>query len=84
MKVLLTVLVLVLLGTVTGFAGEEVKVGSPFDLKLGSDELAVRHPKLLSRSHSVFLRRSARRCDAGVDELVSEGDGDICQALSYF
>lgn len=44
----------VLLGTVTGFAGEEVKVGSPFDLKLGSDELAVRHPKLPSRSYSVF------------------------------
>ena len=44
----------VLLGMVTGFAGEEVKVGSPFDLKLGSDELAVRHPKLPSRSYSVF------------------------------
>ena len=44
----------VLLGTVTGFAGEEVKIESPFDLKLGSDELAVRHPKLPSRSYSVF------------------------------
>ena len=44
----------VLVGTMAGFAGEEVKVGSPFDLKLGSEELAVRHPKLPSRSYSVF------------------------------
>ena len=44
----------VLFGMMAGFAGEEVKVESPFDLKLGSDELAVRHPKLPSRSYSVF------------------------------
>ena len=44
----------VLIGTMAGFAGEEVKVGSPFDLKLGSEELAVRHPKLPSLSYSVF------------------------------
>ena len=54
MKAQMTALAAVLLGTMAGFAGEEVKVGSPFDLKLGRDELAVRHPKLPSRSYSVF------------------------------
>ena len=55
MKAKMTALaVALLLGTTAGFAGEGVKVDSPFDLKLGSDELAVRHPKLLRRSHSVI------------------------------
>ena len=75
----------VLIGTMAGFAGEEVKVGSPFDLKLGSEELAVRHPKLPSRSYSVFYDDPhLARCGAGVDELVSAGDGDVRPTLSYF
>ena len=32
---------------------EGVKVDSPFDLKLGSDEFAARFPKAVTRSHSV-------------------------------
>ncbi len=35
-----------LLGAMTVFAGEEVKIASPFDLKFGSDELIARYPKL--------------------------------------
>ena len=49
MKILLVVSVCAALGA---FA-EDIKVDSPFALKLGNDELAMRFPKAVTRSYSV-------------------------------